>query len=227
MIARVLDGEKEFCSYVFAQFIDGFKSTVIVFDGANNRYKKVQMYDTKPYIVRKVFIVDCDRAEWISPQKNFEGYAWLVNDPSLIKDIELGKPVAEEYVSRAVALNKTIVVNEWTEVTTDNGAENLLTAAWDFHDSTIKSIGYDKDKLTVVFEGCWNSTVVLEFEGDIALHYVDNDMNPVFGSSIIFDGSHVFWVDEHIKGIEGITDDLIVFRGRKLRWKQVLKANKS
>ncbi|MDE6401449.1 MAG: hypothetical protein K2L54_02430 [Clostridiales bacterium] len=150
-----------------------------------------------------------------------------MNNPSLIKDIEHGKSVAEEYILRAVALNKTIISNEWTDVVTDSDAENLLAAALNFHDSTIKSISCAKDKITVVFENCWDSTVVLEFEGDIAMRYIDNDLNPIFDSQIIFDDGYVFWVDDRIKSIADIKDDYIVFRGRNLRWKQILNKNRS
>lgn len=76
--------------------------------------------------------------------------------------------------------------------------------------------------MTVVFENCWNSTVILEFAGSIALSYIDNDVNPVFDSSVIFDGNYVYWVDDDIKSVADINDDFIVLRGNFLRWKQIL-----
>ncbi len=222
MIARILDDKKEYRSYVFAHFIDGFDSSVIVFDSSENRYKHVNMYNTKPHIVRKVFIIDTARDGWTSPTKDTEGYDWLVNDPTLIKSIKRGNTVSEEYLSRAIELNKTIVVNEWTEVKTEDDVENLMTAALDFHDSYIKRIEYNTDKMTVIFENCWNSTVTLEFEGDIALRYIDNEYNPVYESSVIFNENYVYWVDEFIKSVADIKDEHIVLRGRALRWKQTI-----
>lgn len=60
MIAKVVTNGREYYSYVFAKFNPGFYETVIVFDDENEKFELLNVYDTKPSLKRKIFIIDTD-----------------------------------------------------------------------------------------------------------------------------------------------------------------------
>lgn len=230
MIARVISKDgREYCSHVFAANMDGFDSTVVVFDAAARKFAQVNMYDISPSLVRKVFIIDGDCSDFVDKEKGVMGYGWLVDNAELLRAIEKGKPVADEYVNKAVELNASIERREWTEVRTDRDVENLFNAAWGFHDAEIESVTVDGDKLTVVFGGCWNSMVELIFEGDIEYRYERGAeyYYEIFSAAVLFSGGYVYWVDDDITDVADIDDELTYFRGRSLKWKQTLDNDKS
>ena len=58
MIAKVVTENKEYYSYVFARFNPGYYETLIVFDNETERFELVNVYNVKPSLKRKVFIID-------------------------------------------------------------------------------------------------------------------------------------------------------------------------
>lgn len=242
MIAKVVDKEREYYSYVFAKFYSGFHETVVVYDDENEKFELLRVYDTKWSIKRKVFIIDTDISNFISEReirlsiktklKNCYGYDWIINNKKLIKDIKHAKDVNAKYIDIAKQLNATIDKLEWHYVKNKKDADDLISASWGFHDSYLARISYDiKDpdnvpsSIQILFNGCWECNIILEFEVDVLVHFnrIDNNANFIFNGHIFFEDGYVYWVDEDVNSLSEINNEYIYFRGRSLKWKMITK----
>ena len=58
MLAKVVLENREYYSHIFAKFNPGWNERVIVFDGENRKFELINVYNTKPSLKRKVFIID-------------------------------------------------------------------------------------------------------------------------------------------------------------------------
>jgi hypothetical protein len=164
--------------------------------------------------------------------KDCFGYSWVLENCDLIKQIKDGKPVDEKYIKIAEEQNKTIDTSEWKYIKNQKDADNLLSAAWGFHDATLKSISYELNEnyydpscVRVLFTGCWECDILLEFKKDVSIHFNfdDNTMPDIMDSNILFHDGFVYWVDDCIESVDNITEDFIYFRARSLAWKMITK----
>ena len=243
MVAKIVSNKREYYSCVFAIFNSGWLQCVIVFDEENEKFELCEVYDRIPFLKRKVFITDTDQSEmiekeeiklsWKTAYKNCLGYDWILNNPDLIRQIKEGTNVDPRFKQIAKDANKNIDTNEWHLVKKQTDAENLLSAAWGFHDAIVEHITYqtkqqyaDPSSVRVLFTGCWNCDVLLEFKGDVLIHFNvdDNNMLEVMDSSIIFSDGFIYWVDDCIDSVSDIKDENIYFRARSLAWKMMTKS---
>lgn len=238
MIAKIAeDNKREYFSTVFALHNNGWHTAVIVFDNEKQQFAYVRMYPGNSYIIRKVFLIDCSKQDFllnrsvkISPFRtlhNVEGYPWLLNDTKLFSDIVNGKDVDSRYKEIAIQRNASIHTCEWTLVQNKQAAENLQSTAWGFHDGIIESYRYDADTdcVEVVFTGCWGSKITLRFQADpkVHIHLSDPIAYYVADSSIFFDNGYVYWTDDYsIDSEEKLCSaaDVNYFAARALYWKQ-------
>lgn len=161
--------------------------------------------------------------------KNCAGYPWLINNVDLIKNIEKGKPINEEYIKFAINMNSTIDPDAWNEVNTQEDAEDMMNHVGGFHDWYLISIEAKSDP----YEGDLKSTVLLKFSSQAAfdvllefdgafIKYNFCPANRIYLSSTIVD-EYVYWVDGEeeltLKDIERYS----YIQGNKLRWKFILK----
>lgn len=242
MIAKVVSKEREYYSYVFAKFNPGFYETVIVFDDENEKFELLNVYDTKPSLKRKIFIIDTDmdgmvekpeiKISLISTLKNCFGYDWIIENIELIKDIKSKNSIDKKYIELAKEINKKIEVSEWKYVKNEKDAKDLLHAAWGFHDAELDNISYklketynDPSVVQVLFTGCWECDILLEFQRDVLIHFNidDNCSHEIMDSNILFNDGYVYWVDDYIEDIKELNDSYIYFRGRSLKWKMINK----
>lgn len=242
MIAKVVTNGREYYSYVFAMFNPGFYETVIVFDDENEEFELLNVYDTKPSLKRKVFIIDTDMDDMIEKSeikfslidtlKDCFGYDWIIENVELIKDIKSKNKIDKKYIELAKEINKKIEVSEWKYVKNRKDATDLLHAAWGFHDAELQSISYklqelynDPSIVQVLFTGCWECDILLEFQRDVLIHFNvdDNCSLEIFDSNILFNDGYVYWVDDCIEDIKELNDSLTYFRGRSLKWKMITK----
>ena len=242
MIARVQYKGKAYYSYVFAKFNPGFYETVIVFDNENEKFELINVYDTKPSLKRKIFIIDTDmegmiekseiKLSLINTLKNCFGYDWIIENIELIKDIKNANNIDKKYIELAKEINKKIEVSEWKYVKNEKDAKDLLHAAWGFHDAELDNISYklketynDPSVVQVLFTGCWECDILLEFKKDVLIHFNfdDNTMPDIMDSNILFHDGFVYWVDDCIESVDNITEDFIYFRARSLAWKMITK----
>ena len=152
MIAKIVNGNKEYYSFVFAKFNPGFYETVIVFDDEYQKFELLNVYETKPSLKRKIFVIDTDTEGMVTKDKikisllttytDCFGYDWIINNDELINNIRKGNKVEDKFIQLAKETNKLIEVSEWKYVKNEKDAKDLLVAAWDFHDSELRSINY-------------------------------------------------------------------------------------
>lgn len=242
MIAKIVEENREYYSFVFAKFNPGFYETIIVFDDEYDKFKLLNVYDTKPSLKRKLFIIDTDTEGMITKDKikisllnsytDCFGYDWIINNNELINTIKKGGKVEDKYIQLAKETNKLIEISEWKFVKNEKDAKDLLVAAWDFHDAELRSINYklnevydDPSVIQVLFTGCWECDILLEFKRDVLIHFNIDDKNSyeIMDANILFDDGYVYWVDEFIENVNEISDDFIYFRGRSLKWKMINK----
>lgn len=242
MIAKVVSKEREYYSYVFAKFNPGFYETVIVFDDENEKFELINVYDTKPSLKRKIFIIDTDmegmiekseiKLSLINTLKNCFGYDWIIENIELIKDIKSKNSIDKKYIELAKEINRKIEVSEWKYVKNEKDAKDLLHAAWGFHDAELDNISYklketynDSSVVQVLFTGCWECDILLEFQRDVLIHFNidDNCSHEIMGSNILFNDGYVYWVDDYIENVKDLSEEYIYFRGRSLKWKMINK----
>ena len=77
----------------------------------------------------------------------------------------------------------------------------------------------------MLFTGCWECDILLEFKKDVLVHFNVNDNNTleILDSNIIFHDGFIYWVDDCIENVSDITEEYIYFRARSLAWKMVVK----
>ncbi|MBQ8293632.1 MAG: hypothetical protein IJX78_07535 [Bacilli bacterium] len=245
MFAKIISkDDREYYSCIFAKFNSGWDEVVIVFDDYNNKFELLNVYTTFPSIIRKVFIIDTDTSDWIhkdviklslvNKYKECDGYDWLINNEELINAIKNDKEVAEEIKLKAKKLNDAIEINEWHYIKTPKDISDLLTAAWGFHDSYIIDIKYEKEVefplaptiIQILFAGCWNCSILLEFERDVLVHFVSDDktIDCFLGANIVFENGYVYWIGDTgdcIQNISDIKEYHTYFRARSLKWKMI------
>ena len=243
MIAKVVTENKEYYSYVFARFNPGYYETLIVFDNETERFELINVYNVKPSLKRKVFIIDTNTEGMIEEKiiklslktnyKNCLGYDWVLHDIELIKKIKEGSLVDEKFIILAKQFNDNIVYNEWTLVKNKKDIQDLMTASWGFHDSELDNISYKLNEfgepsvVQVLFTGCWECDILLEFKGDVLIHFNLDDRNTteILDSNILFDNGYIYWIDDYIEDVKNISEENIYFRARSLKWKMINKKN--
>ena len=238
MMAKIVDKDKrEYYSTVFAICENGFDTAVIVYDEEKYQFSFVKVYRYTKGLVRGVFIIDCDEKDFVKNRnikissfktiKHISGYDWLVENNELFINIFKNQQVDECYKKKAAEMNKGIVINEWTLVKNEQDVENLMEAAWGFHDGIIEKIIFNDeyDNAEVVFSGCWGSKVSLLFQFDIEIHFVKYSIfsGEIMDSNVFFESGFVYWVDDYsIKSEAELTKakDSNYFKARALSWKQ-------
>lgn len=242
MIVKIVKENNEYYSCVFACLNSGFYLSVVVFNEEDERFELLNVYDIKPSLKRKVFIIDNDVEGMIEKKeiklsfnksyKNCLGYDWIINDLELIKSIKEGKKVDDKFIKLAKEFNSKINTDEWRFVKNEKDAKDLLTAAWGFHDSVLSNIIYKYNEnfeepsvVQVLFTGCWECDILLEFKRDVLIHFNvdDNNIGEIMDSNILFDNGFIYWVDEYIKDVKEIKEEYIYFRARSLKWKMINK----
>ena len=239
MIAKIVEKDKrEYYSIVFAICYNGWDTAVIVFDNDKNKFSFVTMYRYTKGLTRSVFIIDGNEEDFVKNRvininlfkkiKNINGYDWLVDEAKVFADIVKGKEINEEYKKKAIQLNESIVLKEWTLVKNEQDIENLMSVAWGFHDGIIEKVIFNSeiDNLEVIFSGCWGSKITLSFQADpaVKVSFDKQFMQEIMSSSIFFENSFVYWVDDDAIGsVQQLEEnkDIQYFRARALSWKQV------
>lgn len=237
MIVKVItEDDREYYSVVFAMFYKGWDSVAITYDDKNACFHNTNLYQKKPSLKRKAFILECDESKWKSYEmiklginntiKNVKGYAWLLENTDLLKRIINNKSVDEQYLTLAAEYNARLDLSEWKYVKNKADAENLMSAAFGFHDAVIYNISfayenYLPSKLEIRFGECWESSVTLIFEGDIVSHYVHEErvMPDIYDASVFFEDGYVYWTDCEASSFSEISEESTYFRGRALKWK--------
>lgn len=238
MIALINDDDREYYSHIFALMKDGARVLAVIFNDEENRFELSNVYESKYSQNRKVTIIDFDAEGMIEKDEiNFTsfkateclGYDWLLNNPKLLSDIERNRQVDGKYAQAAKGLNLSIDSYKWREVTNKAEADELLDIAGGFHDSYLIGMNYTGGsvspefvtKVQLAFELYSKCRLVLEFEGEVKVHYqFSSNLNYIYASSIVFYENNIYWVeDEDDCRPCDIDENSCYVCAKKLRWK--------
>lgn len=239
MIAKIVDKDKrEYYSVVFAICENGWNTAVIVYDDEKHQFSFIRMYRHTKNLVRSVFLIDCDKNDFIENKsvkmsfcktiKHISGYEWLVGNNELFIDILKNKQVDDCYKEKAEEMNRQLSVSEWTLVKDKQDVKNLMATAWDFHDGIIEQISFNQgyDTVEIIFSGCWGCKMTLRFKEEVAIHFCSGDpffARFVMDSNVFFENGFVYWVDDCGICCEAElaeAKDRNYFKARSLFWKQ-------
>lgn len=243
MYVRVLYQNKEYYSYVFGYFQLDYMDHYIVYDPIDNKFDIVAYFSKSSNGHRQIGFMNENEDDFIKLNElklnlgtvyKCSGYPWLINNPSLINDINDGKTIDLEYVKLAKDMNSTINPDSWNEIITKEDADDMMYHVGGFHDWYLVAIEGNNDpydceidsKLTLRFTSQAAFDVLLEFEQGIYIKYSFESNNRIYLSSIVLDDNHKYWVD----GDEDLSisdlDNYEYIQGNKMRWKFILNPNK-
>ena len=108
--------------------------------------------------------------------------------------------------------------------------KDLFSAAWGFHDSRLVDIKYigkesytDPTIVQVLFTGCWECDILLEFKRDVTIHLSSDDYcgDEISSSTILIKDGFVYWINDIIEDISELKEYHTYFRARSLKWKMI------
>lgn len=242
MIAIINGTDYYFYSYVFALLKNEARVLAVIFDATSDKFELTDVYESKYSLNRKVSIVDYDTDGLIEKSEitlaSFTateccGYDWLLNNTDLLIAIEQNAPVDKKYIRMARTLNSTIDLDKWHEIKNTDDIDELQNMAGGFHDSYLADVDYiradyesqSNAKIRVTFELYNNYDLILEFEGDISIHYeFCNGANYIYLASVILGKNRCYWVEGNDDyRICDINEKSDYFAAKTLKWKIVPK----
>lgn len=244
MIAQIKYDDKEFYSYIFFLCIYEYRTKAIVFNDLENKFELLNAYKNKYTSEAIINLFDYKEDGMIKKDEmqltsctvnDCMGYEWLINNEQLIKDIEQGNKIPEEYLKKGKELNSTIDLFKWHDITNEEEAEELMDISGGFHDSYIREIKgifgrpYEPEfetKYQVSFELYGNHfDIMMEFYDGVTINYTLNShLNDIYLSCILFHEGSIYWLDGSDELLPIDIKDYPYISARKLRWKIIPKA---
>lgn len=240
MYVRVKYQDKKYYSYVFAYFEYDYMPHCVVFNNEENKFEIVSNISKKSNGVRQIgylneseegFIKKDEMTINLGEIRKCHGYPWLINNEALLKDIEEGKNIDEEYVKLARKMNESIDKDAWNNVESEEDVEFFMEHVGAFHDSYLVGIeGFFNDldletpgSLKLKFTTGGEFDILVEFIGDVKVKYLFNICNRIYLSSIIFFNNSIYWVDGNDELTSSDIEDYDYISSEKLRWKFIEK----
>lgn len=232
---------RTFSSVVFAVSEEDKCARYLVFDDEKEAFRLIPLF-YKGGMERQVFILSCDKTDFVSiPEikigifwklRNVDGFDWIIKNQSIFASVLKNKPQNPDFIDKARKINSNQKIEFPISVENLQDVQNLLLAAFDFHDAQIKNVRPDEqaDALTAVFDNCWGAKIWMRFATDVQtnLSASKNATNgSAFANSDILEDGNVFFKDGFFYFVNdcGINDPAqfsapgsIYFRGRTLQW---------
>lgn len=226
MIARIKTETGFYDSIVFAYFKKGWKSKVIVFNQNYDELVLAKIWLPK----RNVFIYNTENdSDWII-KKQVEGYDWVINNISkrFFKTV-----INQNILDKCKELQATVEYREWFEINNQIDIVGLMECAFDFHDSYIKKMYIESEKQYIHFDTTWGCEILFELDGNIATNLFEEfgrfvaengDYLMIMDSSIFFDDSLTYWVDDYsVKSNLNLDKSkLYYFCANRVKWKLII-----
>lgn len=239
MYVRVEYQGKSYYSYVFAYFSYDYMPQYVVYDPIDEKFDIVAYFSKKCDGHRQIGCMNEIEKDFVRKLElelnrgvvnNCAGYSWLIENVDLIKAIEEGKEISEEYVNLAKEMNATIDPDKWNEIINEDDAENMMNHVGGFHDWYLVSInaisnpyGYEDDcKVQLKFNSQAAFDVLLEFDSAY-IKYSFCPFNRIYLSSVIIANGNIYWVDGEEELEISDIEHYNYIQGNKLKWKFVLK----
>lgn len=225
MIAKIRTINGFYNSIIFAVYNKGWSSEVLVF---NQDYTALQF--VKIWMpTRNVFIYNADKKGWVT-KKKVEGYDWVLENVT----IKFFKRKIDEtaILDKCRTLQSYVKDCEWFDLKNKADAESLAYASLDFHDSYVKEIYKEGEKLYIHFDTTWGSEILFELDGHIETNLfkdygriaIDNDFPTIFDSTIIFENDLIYWVEDcSLEKVSEIRETKAHYFGAKnVKWKLII-----
>jgi len=192
MIAIIKDeNNKKYVSKVF-----GIK------DG-KNRWFWIALNKDKTHIViieentdekRKIFNLEEER--WTCKNDKWQGLDWVINDNTLIQELESNKSVSIEDYPQFKEYTKEIKLPEWFEIKTQKDIDDLMCASFNgFHDAFYEDKDFIRQGLDIqiTFQSCWGISVIIKFI-DVIEEFKMDELDEILDSSITINQEYICWM---------------------------------
>ena len=243
MIVRVKFDEKAYFSHVFMQGTTKYRDRYVIFNDEKEKFELV--CSTKDFDLdrRCIFTFDYTFENFIkkdlieldtTTMTKCIGYPWLINNVDLIKAIDRGEDVPQEYIDLAKEIHKNMDPYRWHHVENQEDLEVLMDITGCFHDCYMKSFKgtfnnptqlTNQMKLQLDFDMYQNAyDIRLEFSDDVR---VDMDLtwfyDRIFATSFLIHEGRIYWLEggEDLRPID--IKDFKHLSAKKLRWKLTRK----
>ena len=240
MYVRVKYQNKKYYSYVFAHFEYDYMPYCVVFNNEENKFEIVSNLSKKSGGVRQIGYMNESEEGFIKKRemninlgviRKCFGYPWLINNEELLRSIEEGLNIDEEYLKLAKEMNESIDKDAWNNVENEIDAEFFMEHVGAFHDSYLVGIeGFFNDldletpgSLKLRFTTGGEFDVLVEFIGSVKVKYLFTTCNRIYLSSVIFFNNSVYWVDGNDELTSVDIEDYDYISSEKLRWKFIEK----
>ena len=247
MIALIRKNKSELdASVVFAEFLNGVNSQVIVFD---SEYKKLiyayywegrrDLFGNFPknYFgisrgpdYRKVFVLDTDKCDWDTAK----GYSWLLEDKNALKAIRKGKEIYSGTIKKCRELQETVHIPEWRELARDKDVDDIMECTFNFHNAAIVSVLREDGQIFLEFDIDGECRIIMRFPEDGSELNIDEPWDETFvgekwepekitDAKIFYREGFLYWVgSSDFDPADGLTEELSWFKTTKMEWKIII-----
>ena len=243
MIVKVNFGEKAFFSHVFLMGVTNYRDMFVVFNDDKEKFELVCSTKELDLSYRCIYTFDYTYENFIKKDvmelgsiklSKCHGYPWLINNVDLVKAIEQGKDIPNEYVELAKEIHKNMNPYEWHNVKTQKDLEVLEYITGCFHDCYLISykgvfsnptVLDSKMNLQLDFDMYQNAyDIRIEFRKDVKVKMELSALSDrIFASSFLLHEGRIYWMEggEDLRPID--IKDFPYISSCQLRWKIIRK----
>ena len=245
MIVKVNFGEKAYFSHVFLMGITNYRDRFIVFNDALEKFELVCITKELDLSKRCIYTFDYTYEGFIEKDlieldstvlTKCKGYPWLINNVELIKAIDEGKDVSNEYIELAKEIHKNMNPYKWHNVKTQKDLEELEYISGCFHDCYLRSykgVFNNPTKLNRnanlqldfdIYQNAYD--IRIEFRKDVLVNMELNTLSDrFFATSFLLHDGRFYWLEggEDLRPID--IEYFSHISSRELRWKIIKKSN--
>lgn len=243
MIVKVNFDGKSYFSHVFLKGVTQHRDRFVVFNDKLEKFELVCITKELDLSKRCIYTFDYTYEGFIKKDlielestvlTKCIGYPWLINNVDLIKAIDEGKEVPNEYIEFAKKIHENMNPYRWHNVNTKKDLEELEYMTGCFHDCYL--IGYKGTfnnpanlnrnmNLQLDFDMYQNAyDIRIEFRKDVQVNMDLSTLSDrIFASSFLLHDGRIYWMEggEDLRPID--IKDFSYISSRNLRWKIIRK----
>lgn len=217
-------------SVVFAFTDEGFNSKIIAFDRKLETLIILPLFDETKEELRTLSqqnytILDAAIDGFERVGEHTFGYPWIIGDHRLLGKIDAKEPLPADLLEKCHALQDGLALPEWTEITDEVSATNLLWASDGFHDGTVREITREGNRATITIE-TWAGDVQIQVENAFLSPEIEacegafSSFGQIWSGHIYFWGDRIYFVDAMGDvALDDLGDDWLYFSGTRMCWK--------
>lgn len=239
MIVKVNFGDKAYFSHVFLKGVTQYRERFVVFNDELEKFELVCATKELDLSRRCIYTFDYTYEGFIEKDlieldstslTKCIGYPWLINNVDLIKAIDRGEDVPNEYIEVAKKIHQNMNPYRWHNVETQKDLEELEYISGCFHDCYLKSYkGVFKNptnlnrniNLQLDFDMYQNAyDIRIEFRKDVEVNMELSALSDrIFATSFLLHDGRIYWLEggEDLRPID--IKDFSHISSCQLRWK--------